>query len=249
MKMGTTQKGWRAYVKKGDRIAINGVYDTSMYAFPDQMSVVGIYWDDDAQVSDAQHCRAELIDEPGASHEEIIDSVPYQDAKRGDDGSSMMHMEKQPCVADGCNDYDAAPLPKGPATNRISIENFNFSIGDQRSSSFLSQMMGAEPNAAPVVKRGEKLTWVNLDYAANGGARHSITSCHGPCNGPNAMSYPNSNGLFYSGPMGYLALSESASSETQATPTYELDTSTLEPGYHTYYCFNHRWMRGAFYVE
>jgi plastocyanin len=249
MKMGTTQPGWRAYVKKGDRIAINGVYDTSTYAFPDQMSVVGIYWDDDAQVSDGRHCRAELVNEPQATHDEIVKSVPYQDAKRGDDGSSKMHAMKEPCVADGCNDYDAPPLPKGAATDTIGIQDFKFSVGDQRNGSFLSQMLGAEANAAPVVKRGTKLKWVNYDFVRNAGARHSITSCHGPCNGPNAMSYPNSSGLYYSGPMGYLPLSETASSETQGTPTYELDTSQLEPGYHTYYCFNHRWMRGAFYVE
>jgi plastocyanin len=49
--------------------------------------------------------------------------------------------------------------------------------------------------------------------------------------------------------MGYLALAETASNENQATPTWSLDTSKLEPGYHAYYCFQHRWMRGAFYVE
>jgi hypothetical protein len=44
-------------------------------------------------------------------------------------------------------------------------------------------------------------------------------------------------------------LAETASSENQATPTWGLDTSKLKPGYYTYYCFHHRWMRGAFYVQ
>jgi plastocyanin len=42
---------------------------------------------------------------------------------------------------------------------------------------------------------------------------------------------------------------ETASSETQATPTWTLDTSNRERGYHTYYCVHHRWMRGPFYVQ
>jgi hypothetical protein len=101
----------------------------------------------------------------------------------------------------------------------------------------------------PVVRRGEQLTFVNHDYLQYGGTRHSIASCHGPCNGPETMTYPNSDGQFYSGPLGYVALSETASSEAQGTPRWTLDTSGLEPGHHAFYCFQHRWMRGAFYVE
>ena len=118
-----------------------------------------------------------------------------------------------------------------------------------RSSREMTTDAGPTMSGAPVVWRGDKLRFLNRDYAAFGGTRHAITSCSGPCNGPDASSYPNSDGLFYSGPLGYTPLSETSSNENQATPTWELDTSKLEPGYHAFYCFQHRWMRGAFYVE
>ena len=57
MKMGTSQTGWRVKVRKGDRIAINGVYDTRTYAWPDQMSVVGIYYDENVKVADNERCQ------------------------------------------------------------------------------------------------------------------------------------------------------------------------------------------------
>jgi hypothetical protein len=128
------------------------------------------------------------------------------------------------------------------------VSDFTFSPGDLKRSPLMGGMTPSM-GGAPVVKRGERLTFLNLDYVRYGGTRHSVASCHGPCNGPDTMTYPNSDGLFYSGPMGYLALAETASSENQATPSWTLDTSSLELGYHAYYCFQHRWMRGAFYVE
>ena len=88
MKMGTTQTGWRVYVKKGDRIATNGVYDTRKYAFPDQMSVVGMYYDDSVEVKDSDRCKAGLVNEPNATLRKMIQSVPDQDSQRGDDGST-----------------------------------------------------------------------------------------------------------------------------------------------------------------
>jgi hypothetical protein len=249
LKMGTSQPGWRVQVRKGDRIAINGVYDTKTYAWPDQMSVVGIYYDPTVQVEDSLRCKPRLTDKPQAAQSEAMASVVSQLAKPGEVPAGLHHdMGPQPCVADGCNDYDAPPAPPGPHTNTIVVSDFTFSPGDLKRSPLMG---GTTPSmgGAPVVKRGEKLTFLNLDYVRYGGTRHSVASCHGPCNGPDTMTYPNSDGLFYSGPMGYLALAETASSENQATPSWTLDTSSLEPGYHAYYCFQHRWMRGAFYVE
>ena len=248
MKMGTSQTGWRVKVRKGDRIAINGVYDTRTYAWPDQMSVVGIYYDEDVTVADHERCRPRLVNEPNATLAEAADSVPAQ-RPRGSSADDLFHHMRASCVADGCNDYDAPPAPRGPHTNTVNIENFTFAPGDLFRGSIMTGLLGPTSSGAPVLRRGEKLTFVNHDYQRFGGTRHSIAACHGPCNGPDSMTYPNSNGDFYSGPMGYLALAETASNENQATPTWSLDTSTLEPGYHAYYCFQHRWMRGAFYLE
>ncbi len=248
--MGISQPGWRVPVKKGDRIALNGVYDARKYAFPDQMSILGFYWDKNVHVSPDQRCHATLADQPAATHAQAAESLPNQTAERGDDGSMWVHTERQPCVADGCNDYEAPREPRGPHTNVVTIEDFKFTPGDQKRKSTVRGSTGSSMGAAPVVAWGDKIRFVNLDYAEKGGTRHAITSCDGPCNGPTGLaSYPNSNGLFYSGPLGYLPLSEGPSANNKAAPTWELDTSKLKPGYHTYFCWSHPWMRGAFYVE
>ncbi len=248
--MGISQPGWRVPVKKGDRIAMNGVFDARKYAFPDQMSITGFYWDKNVTVSEDQRCRATLADEPGATPVEAAQSLPSQTAERGDDGGSLMHTSPQSCVAEECNDYDAPRAPRGPHTNVITAENFMFTPGDLKRKSSVSGTMGASAGGAPVVEWGDKLEFVNLDFAGKGGTRHVITSCIGPCNGPtDVVSYPNTDGKFYSGPLGYLPLADGASANNKAAPAWELDTSRLKPGYHTYYCWNHPWMRGAFYVE
>ena len=253
LKMGTTQPGWRAYVRKGDRIAINGMYDTRKYAWPDQMSVVGFYYDDKVKVEDAFRCRALLRNEPNAPPGAITQSVPFQAAPRGDDGRSLFHMNhastRSSCVGSACDRPDEAPPARGPRTNTVTIQDFTFAPGDLMPSSFAGKLLRGVMGGAPVVERGQKLRFLNLDFALLGGARHAITSCHGRCNGPDSMSYPNSDGKFYSGPMGYVPLAETASAENQLAPAWELDTSKLDPGYYAYYCFSHRWMRGGFYVE
>jgi hypothetical protein len=248
--MGISQPGWRVPVKKGDRIAMNGVFDARKYAFPDQMSITGFYWDKSVRVSNDQRCRAWLADEPDATPTEAADSLPHQTAERGDDGGAWVHATPQSCVAEECNDPHAPKAPRGPHTNVITAENFMFTPGDLNRRSTAGNAMGSSSGGAPVVERGEKLRFVNLDFVEKGGTRHVITSCIGPCNGPtDVMSYPNTNGKFYSGPLGYLPLADGASANNKAAPTWELDTAKLKPGYHTYYCWNHPWMRGAFYVE
>jgi hypothetical protein len=248
--MGISQPGWRVPVKKGDRIAMNGVFDARKYAFPDQMSITGFYWDKSTTVSEDQRCRAWLADEPDATPVEAADSLPSQTAQRGDDGSALVHASPQQCVAEECNDHSAPREPRGPHTNVITAENFMFTPGDLERQSTLGGTMGDSGGGAPVVEWGEKLRFVNLDFAEKGGTRHVVTSCIGPCNGPTGqLSYPNTNGKFYSGPLGYLPLADGASANNKAVPAWELDTSKLKPGYHTYYCWNHPWMRGAFYVE
>ena len=90
------------------------------------------------------------------------------------------------------------------------------------------------------------MTFVNEDYAA-GLVRHSVTSCKAPCNGMATSNYPYPDGVLDSGPMGYMV--EDAYVSNQTTPTWDLDTGTLDPGYYAYFCRLHAFMRGGFYVE
>jgi hypothetical protein len=250
--MGITQPGWRAYVKKGDRIAINGVFDTRKFAYPDQMSFFGWYWDGDVTVPESKRCVSELVDEPEATWEEIVASLPFQIAKRTTDGEAMHDDHAHGdvlCIADGCNDYSAAPPKPGPATTEVLISNFEFKPGTSGGGA-QAGLLGPMADGPPVVQRGQALNFRNLDYA-RGAVRHQVTSCYGPCNGPTVGhmgSYPQSDGLFFSGPIGYVPLAETGSGNNKATPSWSLDTSDLEPGYYGYYCKSHPSMRGGFWV-
>ena len=88
--------------------------------------------------------------------------------------------------------------------------------------------------------------FVNDDYAA-GLVRHTITTCKAPCNGLAMANYPFPDGVIDSGPMGYMV--EDAYVSYRTVPMWELDTSSLNPGYYPYYCRLHPFMRGAFFVE
>jgi plastocyanin len=130
------------------------------------------------------------------------------------------------------------PLPKkGPATTVVHIAGFQYLPGN----------LGFEgaPAGPPVVQRGDKLEFINEDYAA-AGVRHTITSCRAPCNGSYTVNYPFHDGAFDSGALGYAW--EDAYVTARDEPYWSLDTSKLKPGYYAYYCRLHAWMRGSFYV-
>lgn len=103
-----------------------------------------------------------------------------------------------------------------------------------------------EPFGPPVVRKGAPLTFINEDFL-EGGVRHSITSCKAPCNGEYMVNYPFHDGGFHSGALGYTWQETYVTARDE--PRWELDTSNLATGYHTYYCQLHAWMRGSFYVK
>lgn len=224
--MGLTQPGWRVHVRKGDRLVLNGVYDSTDYAYPDAMSYFGMYIDTSDKTSASEACRVELIDRPRASHDEVTHTVPNQ---------KWAHHAHETC--DRC-DVPGPKPERGPRTNTVHI------VGHQ----YLPGNLGleGEPLGPPVVERGERLLFINEDYA-EGAVRHSITSCRAPCNGAYFANYPFHDGVFHSGALGYAWQETYVSAKDE--PRWELDTSDLRKGYYTFYCQLHPWMRGSFYVE
>ena len=225
--MGLTQPAWRLHVRKGDRLAFNGVYDAEPYAYPDAMSYFGMYIDTSEKTSGSEVCKAELIGEPGASRDEIADTIPNQ---KWPSRHAMPTCTK--CDKPG-------PLPEpGPETNVVHIAGHGYWPGN----------LGQEgmPLGPPVVKKGETLTFINEDYA-EGAVRHSVTSCKAPCNGEYTVNYPFADGVIESGAIGYMYQETYVSANDE--PMWQLDTSGLKKGYYSYYCRLHAWMRGGFYVK
>jgi plastocyanin len=224
--MGLTQPGWRVHVRKGDRLALNGVYDARKFAFSDAMSYFGLYVDRSTKTTDSEACEAELVGRPGAPQSKVIRTVPNQD---------WGHHALPTCKR--CNKRGKRPEP-GPQTNTVHIAGHQYLPGNLGSS--------GEPMGPPVVEKGDALRFVNEDYAA-GGVRHTVTSCKAPCNGEYVANYPFADGVFESGALGYTWQETYVTARDE--PTWELDTSKLDKGYYTYYCRLHAWMRGGFYVK
>jgi plastocyanin len=124
---------------------------------------------------------------------------------------------------------DRAP---GIETNQVSISGFSYLPGDRSHSG----QMGA-----PVrVKRGTSLTFVNADQPLN--IRHTATTCAWPCNGRLVSNYPNGDGVWDSGTLGYDLVDGGSPSPVASTPP------DLPVGKYSYFCRIHPWMRGAFEV-
>ncbi|MGH2729340.1 MAG: cupredoxin domain-containing protein, partial [Actinomycetota bacterium] len=225
--MGLTQPGWRVHVRKGDRLSINGVYDSSRYAYRDAMSFFGFYADTSEKTSAREACKVELVDRPNASHDEIVRTTLNR---------KWSHHPHPTCTK--CDDTSAPRPEPGPSTNVIHIAGHTYFPGNL---GFEGPMLGP-----PVVERGETLRVVNEDYAG-AAVRHSVTSCRAPCNGEYVANYPFHDGQFDSGALGYMW--EDGYVANHDEPYWEFDTSELKPGYYTYYCRLHAWMRGSFYVE
>lgn len=225
--MGVTQDGWRMYVNKGDRLVVNGVYDGRRFGFPDAMSYFGFYTDTTEKPAPSQACTVELLNDATASRDEVARTVTNQ--------KWMMHHPLETCT--DCDERQGAP-EAGPATNLVHIAGFQYLPGNGG--------MEGQPAGPPVVQKGDELTFVNEDYAV-AAVRHSVTSCRAPCNGEYVANYPLWDGEFHSGALGYMW--EETYVNARSEPTWTLDTSELEPGWHTYFCQLHPWMRGSFIVE
>lgn len=228
--MGITKLGWRAKIRAGDRIAINGTYDATDYAYPDAMSFFGFYVDPLDPPSEDEACAVELVDQPGAAIDDVVMSIPNREWD--DDHATFCGIEAHPSC-----DTPGEPPAKGEWTTEIHISGFAYLPGDQGLVSTLG---------APRVRKGDAITVVNEDWLA-GLVRHSITSCRAPCNGPYRANYPFHDGDFDSGALGFTPI-ETYETGTDV-PISTIDTSHLDPGYYAYFCRLHPSMRGSFWVE
>jgi plastocyanin len=224
--MGLSQYRWRAYVHKGDRLAINGSYLAKQFAYPDAMVFAGVYVDRAAPPPAGSGCAPFLAGHPGATLHRIIRTTinhPWS-----------MYPDQPTCAH--CDHPEKRPTP-GPATNVVQILGMQYLPGNGGTS-------GAAAGP-PVVTRGQSLTFVNEDYSESL-MRHTVSTCQAPCNGMDTTNYPFFDGRVDSGVLGWMF--EDAYVSSSKTPQWTLNTSNLHTGYYTFYCRLHPFMRGSFYV-
>jgi len=115
----------------------------------------------------------------------------------------------------------------------VKIANFAYLPGDRGAGGALSTI--------PVIKQGERLTFINDDQAAN--IRHSVTTCAWPCNGKYVGNYPLADGVWDSSTLGYDLIDQGNPNPVAQTPP------DLPAGRYSYFCRIHPFMRGAFKIE
>ncbi len=230
-----TQPGFRADVLAGDRLALNGIYESAGHAWWAAMAHTGFYIDPHP-VAANRACAPRLVGTPPGwappvavdpgSYVAVTDGVP----NRPWTGDALPVCG--PAYAEPC-DKNLAPVPgSGMSAGLVTITDQQYFPGGLGLSG---------PLGAPAVKKGKTLRFLNTDFFA-ADIRHTVTSCVAPCDGSYWANYPLPDGGFDSGFLGWEPTTGGGG------PEWTLDTAALDAGRYTYFCRIHPWMRGAFDV-
>ncbi len=117
-------------------------------------------------------------------------------------------------------------------TTQVDIRDYVYLPGDM-----------ANSETIPEVKAGGALKFLSFDGPLENGIWHTITSCKSPCNLSTGIAYPLADGdvQFDSGQLGQAG-------EPTANRNDWTIPSTIAPGFYSYFCRVHPFMRGSFKV-
>lgn len=236
MAMTATPRDWRVKVRPGDRLRLNGVYETERADWYEGMAIMV------AAVAPG--------DESGIDPFEKVKVRP-KPRRRGAGRSRPRYRYRQiPLYGEVTHGHLAEnehyggenqrPLPgkEGPLSDGITIANFAYLPGD---------LSTAARDGIPRVRAGRKLTVWNADSPT--GLLHTLTTCRQPCTGVAGISYPLADDATAvdSLELGYsLNFSPGANTSTYA---FVPRAQGMKPGEtYTYFCRVHPFMRGAFKV-
>ncbi len=239
--------GWAVEVQRGDILRLNGVYDTSLGSWYEQMGIV-MSWvvpGDDSGIDPFDE-NVEIVTDgfpedalmpPGLEGQNTC--VPSETTlcargqiTRPSEEARNNHQRCHP--SQGCADL---PDIEGPAVSEIPIQAFNYGPADFGT---------IWTTGIPQVKVDEPVTFTNLDAGAY--IWHTVTRCQEPCTVPTSASSPLADGG--SGepndPMDF----DSSELGVGAAPAQrvEWDFTPTETGTFTFWCRIHPGMRGAFEV-
>jgi hypothetical protein len=205
---------WRIAVKPGDVLSVSATYDTARASWYESMGIAVVWMADGTEGVDPFEERVDPQDTV-LTHGHL----PENDNHGGEPSDDYV---------------DAASLPTGEVTDRVTIADFTYAPGD----------IGGIYATVPAVPQGGTLTFDNIDGPTPpNGIWHTITSCAAPCNQTTGVAYPlaDSDVQFDSGELGI------AGPPTAGRLQWTIPDN-LEPGTYTYFCRIHPSMRGAFRV-
>jgi plastocyanin len=188
----TLDHGWAVNVQAGDILRLNGVYDSAIGSWYEQMSIV-MTWVVPGGIPEGLNVFDPAVTlDPGIP---VLAHVP-NDA----DGNPLVH----DCVASsarlclrgqvthgqipssgnhgfgpGPDATDWSAAASGPHLPSVAIGGFSYGLTDQGM---------ARRAGVPFVNLGESITFHNVDTVDY--MWHTITRCAAPCTGPTTVDYP-----------------------------------------------------------
>src|SRR3954454_21464156 len=256
--MTVTDPHWRAPIHKGDRIRLTGYYENKDHSWITAMTHEGFYID--AAQPPHAGCAPYAVGLPPVPQPKLVKLTSCKrkhgrarsrcvakqrrqrrlNARRRAEAQRQQFDPLQGVLSHNfykfesyCGEeYGAAPcnkpvVDKGPGmeTNQVTIQNFQYLPGDLAATGDMGR--------PAIVHQGHSLQFVNLDESAN--IRHSVTTCAWPCNGPYVSNYPNPDGAYESGTLGFDAVDGGTPDPVAETP------KDLPVGKYAYFCRIHPW--------
>jgi polyvinyl alcohol dehydrogenase (cytochrome) len=262
--MEVTHPGFRAPIRKGDRIRISATYENKDHAWYAVMEHLGIYVDE--QQPPEGKCTKKVIGVPGrqTSSETRVETKRVRRCSgrkprrcrtkvvrtRVEREVTTLPIDPEDGVFNRPWRFHPDPLcgpewgrpcelpedgePRRVPARQVTITNFSYQPGNRTAGS-------SAPGEIATIRQGESLVFVNADQPAN--IRHTVTTCPWPCNGPYVGNYPLADGRWDSDTLGYDLVDGGNPNPRAETP------KDLPKGKYAYFCRIHPWMRGAFAVE
>ncbi|MCA1832914.1 MAG: hypothetical protein LC750_09365 [Actinobacteria bacterium] len=258
---GRAKDAWKILVQPGDKLILNGVYDTAVGSAYDQMSIVMSWthpgYEPDAidpfdpnTIVDAGWEEGPNLTARPSGLPDAIDvgctpgTVPAGEPNAGKTvlclrgnvthGSMPSRQNHADCaMASSCVSLTSLRVPLASTT--ITMQGFNYGQVDQN----IAQVAGV-----PQVAVNTKLTFYNPD--TSGMVWHTITACPEPCTGPTSANYPYpaAEGT----PVDFDSTILCVGLGCSTAGTYSWEFTPTQTGMYTFFCRIHPFMRGAFEV-
>lgn len=251
----TLDIGWAVDVQVGDRLRLNGVYETDIASWYEQMGIVmswivpggiaegvdpfapGVTVDPRIPVTAAVPKGADGTPLPQPCVPSETNLCTRGQVSHGQISTSGNHGTNYGCTGQAC-DFDWSTVADGVHLTEVPIGGFTYGAMEHAV---------ARAAGVPTVDLGETLTFYNADTADY--MWHSVTRCAAPCTGNTTVDYPIADGgigikndvMDFDSTMLGVGLGAANKVEWSLTPD--------RTGTFTFFCRIHPSMRGVFRVK
>ncbi len=250
----TLDYGWAVNVQEGDILRLNGVYETDIASWYEQMGIVMTWVVPGGAPEGIDVFAPETTINAGIPSEAVTpkgpdgvplvaDCVANNAGQAGPDQLCLRGQLTHGQVPSSGNhgftqsSFDWRTVSDGLHLNEVPIGGFSYGLTEQGVAGFAG---------VPYVNLGEKIAFHNADTADY--MWHTVTRCAAPCDGPTTVDYPIANGG--SGPNDVMDFdSTQLGVGTGPTQRTSWAFTPTETGTFTFFCRVHPSMRGVFRVK